>query len=54
MNILPQKISRIGVPPVKCQGIKTKLAPSIFNSIQTAIPFYCVFEKPALYFASPN
>src|SRR5215510_5039291 len=34
MNMLPQIISRIGVPPVKCQGIKTKLVPFIFNSVQ--------------------
>jgi len=31
MNRLPQKIKRVGVPPVKCQGVKTKLAPFIFN-----------------------
>jgi DNA adenine methylase len=34
MNQLPKKISRVGVPPVKCQGIKTKLVPFIFSSIQ--------------------
>ncbi|MGH9753324.1 MAG: DNA adenine methylase [Blastocatellia bacterium] len=34
MNKSPQKSWRVGVPPVKCQGIKTKLVPFIFNSIQ--------------------
>lgn len=33
MNKLPFQISHVGVPPIKCQGIKTKLAPFIFNSI---------------------
>ena len=30
---LPIHISRVSVPPIKCQGIKTKLVPFIFNSI---------------------
>ncbi len=30
---LPLLISRVGVPPVKCQGIKTKLVRFIFSSI---------------------
>jgi hypothetical protein len=33
MNKLPQRIERVGVPPVKRQGIKTKLVPFIFNSV---------------------
>lgn len=33
MNRLPFEISHVGVPPIKCQGIKTKLVPFIFNSI---------------------
>lgn len=33
MNTLPFKISHVGVPPLKCQGIKTKLIPFIFSSI---------------------
>ena len=31
---LPKRLSRIGVPPVKCQGIKTKLVPFILGSIK--------------------
>lgn len=34
MNKLPQKVARVGVPPLKCQGIKTKLVPFIFSSLQ--------------------
>ncbi|MGH9834250.1 MAG: DNA adenine methylase [Blastocatellia bacterium] len=34
MNQAPFKIRRVGVPPLKCQGIKTKLVPFIFNSIR--------------------
>ena len=33
MSKLPVQLARIGVPPIKCQGIKTKLVPFIFNSI---------------------
>ena len=33
MSKLPVQPNRIGVPPIKCQGIKTKLIPFIFNSI---------------------
>ena len=33
MNKLPLQIERVGVPPIKCQGIKTKLVPFIFSSI---------------------
>ncbi|MCI0660568.1 MAG: Dam family site-specific DNA-(adenine-N6)-methyltransferase [Acidobacteria bacterium] len=36
MNKLPKKITRVGVPPVKCQGIKTKLVPFIFSSVRWA------------------
>src|SRR5579872_189904 len=34
MTSLPRIISRVGVPPVKCQGIKTKLVPFIFRSVR--------------------
>ncbi len=34
MSKLPFKISQVSVPPVKCQGIKSKLVPFIFNSIR--------------------
>ena len=33
MNILPCTLSHVGTPPIKCQGIKTKLVPFIFSSI---------------------
>jgi len=33
MNKLPVQLAHIGVPPIKCQGIKTKLVPFIFKSI---------------------
>ena len=33
MNQLPLKISHAKAPPIKCQGIKTKLVPFIFSSI---------------------
>lgn len=33
MNGLPRYISHVGVPPIKCQGIKTKLVPFIFRNI---------------------
>lgn len=31
---LPRIISKIGIPPIKCQGIKTKLVPFIAQNIQ--------------------
>lgn len=34
MNALPFDIDRVGVPPIKCQGIKTRLVPFIFRSIK--------------------
>jgi DNA adenine methylase len=34
MDGLPRQGGRIGVPPIKCQGIKTKLVPFIFQSIK--------------------
>ncbi|MBL8203765.1 MAG: Dam family site-specific DNA-(adenine-N6)-methyltransferase [Blastocatellia bacterium] len=34
MNNLPFQIAHIGVPPIKCQGIKTKLVPFIFSNLQ--------------------
>ncbi len=33
MGGLPRDISYVGVPPIKCQGIKTKLVPFIFRNI---------------------
>src|SRR5260221_8590 len=33
MTELPFNIAHVGTPPVKCQGIKTKLIPFIFSSI---------------------
>src|SRR4051794_1896644 len=33
MTILPKKLGYVGVPPVKCQGIKTKLVSFIFENI---------------------
>ncbi|MBI3650492.1 MAG: Dam family site-specific DNA-(adenine-N6)-methyltransferase [Acidobacteria bacterium] len=34
MNALPLQIGQVKVPPIKCQGIKTKLVPFIFSSIK--------------------
>src|SRR2546421_7880752 len=34
MSKLPFQIGHVGVPPIKCQGIKTKLVPFIFSSLQ--------------------
>jgi DNA adenine methylase len=34
MILLPKDITRIVVPPIKCQGIKTKLVPFIAKSIE--------------------
>ena len=33
MNVLPCTLAHVGTPPIKCQGIKTKLVPFIFSSI---------------------
>lgn len=33
MDLLPNKIDKVSVPPLKIQGIKTKLVPFIMNSI---------------------
>lgn len=33
MSKLPFAIGHVGVPPIKCQGIKTKLIPFIFRSL---------------------
>lgn len=33
MSVLPVKVGQVGVPPIKCQGIKTKLVPFIFSSL---------------------
>ena len=37
MNELPFQIGRVMVPPIKCQGIKTKLVPFIFKSIKWTV-----------------
>lgn len=34
MTRLPAKVVSVGVPPIKCQGIKTKLVPFILGSIR--------------------
>jgi DNA adenine methylase len=36
MHSLPFTIAHVGVPPIKCQGIKTKLVPFLFRSINWA------------------
>lgn len=33
MNNLPFHVTHVGVPPIKCQGIKTKLVPFIFDNV---------------------
>lgn len=33
MNILPAIFTHVGTPPIKCQGIKSKLIPFIFSSL---------------------
>lgn len=33
MNKLPREVVSVGVPPLKCQGIKTKLVPFILQSL---------------------
>jgi DNA adenine methylase len=37
MNSLPFPIGHVKVPPIKCQGIKTKLVPFIFSSVKWAV-----------------
>lgn len=32
--MLPKRIQKVGIPPIKCQGIKTKLVPFIASSIR--------------------
>lgn len=34
MTKLPFQTGRVGVPPIKCQGIKTKLVPFIFGNVR--------------------
>ena len=34
MSLLPKNISKVKVPPIKIQGIKTKLVPFIASSIK--------------------
>ncbi len=34
MTALPHSIGHVGVPPVKCQGIKTKLVPFILSNVK--------------------
>lgn len=36
MSSLPVEIGHVGVPPIKCQGIKTKLVPFILRNIKWA------------------
>lgn len=38
MSRLPLSIGHVGVPPIKCQGIKTKLVPFIFSSVKWDAP----------------
>ncbi len=33
MSYLPRKITHVGVPPIKCQGIKTRLVPFIAGNV---------------------
>lgn len=34
MTALPFAIAHVGTPPIKCQGIKTKLVPFIFSCVR--------------------
>jgi DNA adenine methylase len=34
MNSFPKNIDKVGVPPIKCQGIKTKLVPFIAANVE--------------------
>jgi DNA adenine methylase len=34
MTLLPRETAHVGVPPIKCQGIKTKLVPFLFQSVK--------------------
>jgi DNA adenine methylase len=48
MSNLPFQIGHVGVPPIKCQGIKTKLVPFIFNSIEWMVKDEARWIEPFL------
>ncbi len=48
MSKLPAHLNRVGVPPIKCQGIKTKLVPFIFNSIVLEPDLHARWIEPFL------
>ena len=45
---LPFPIAHVGVPPIKCQGIKTKLVPFIFSSVKWDAPDGAQWIEPFL------
>ncbi len=48
MSRLPCSIGHVGVPPIKCQGIKTKLLPFIFRNIKWDAPGGARWIEPFL------
>ncbi len=48
MNQLPTQITHAKAPPIKCQGIKTKLVPFIFSSIEWAPTIEARWIEPFL------
>src|SRR5215210_1344336 len=48
MNQLPSQIIHAKAPPIKCQGIKTKLIPFIFSSIDWAPTIEARWIEPFL------
>lgn len=48
MPDLPFQIAHVGVPPIKCQGIKTKLVPFLFSSIRWAATSKARWIEPFL------
>lgn len=48
MNKLPYSIEHVKAPPVKCQGIKTKLIPFIFGSLQWSMSARSRWIEPFL------
>lgn len=48
MSSLPAQLRHIGVPPVKCQGIKTRLIPFIASQIQWPATPEAVWIEPFL------
>ncbi|NJP09801.1 MAG: Dam family site-specific DNA-(adenine-N6)-methyltransferase [Leptolyngbyaceae cyanobacterium RU_5_1] len=48
MSSLPLQIKRVGVPPIKCQGIKTKLVPFILSQIQWQVQPHSIWIEPFL------